>query len=102
MSKKCIKCGTMLEDDALFCSECGEKQKPVEKKCQKCGTVLIEGAKFCMNCGTPVATATAATPQPSPQLHSKNQESADFDCFLPSMFRLMAVSFRSPMTRMRP
>ena len=29
MGKKCIKCGSMLEDDALFCSECGEKQ--VEK-----------------------------------------------------------------------
>lgn len=26
MGKKCKKCGSMLEDDALFCLECGEKQ----------------------------------------------------------------------------
>lgn len=45
MSKVCIKCGTMLEDGAVFCDECGTKQieevtenkkvkekKPKEKK----------------------------------------------------------------------
>lgn len=26
MSKICIKCGAELEDDAIFCDECGEKQ----------------------------------------------------------------------------
>ena len=26
MSKKCISCGAMLDDDELFCGDCGEKQ----------------------------------------------------------------------------
>ena len=40
MSKKCIYCGTELEDDALFCDECGKKQElakepEVEQKARK-------------------------------------------------------------------
>ena len=31
MSKKCIYCGAELEDDALFCDECGKKQELVKK-----------------------------------------------------------------------
>ena len=30
-SKKCIYCGAELEDDALFCDECGKKQELVKK-----------------------------------------------------------------------
>ena len=26
MSKRCVKCGVELEDSAVFCDECGEKQ----------------------------------------------------------------------------
>ena len=26
MSKKCIQCGAELEDEAMFCDECGAKQ----------------------------------------------------------------------------
>ena len=26
MSKRCVKCGVELEDSAIFCDECGEKQ----------------------------------------------------------------------------
>ena len=68
MSKKCTNCGTVLDDDALFCSECGTKQGPVKKTCYNCGAVLPEGAKFCMSCGTPItnsAPAPAAQPQSS-------------------------------------
>lgn len=31
MSKKCIYCGAELEDDALFCDECGKKQEAVKE-----------------------------------------------------------------------
>lgn len=27
MSKFCMKCGAMLEDDAVFCDECGARQE---------------------------------------------------------------------------
>ena len=28
MSKKCISCGVELEDEAVFCDECGAQQTP--------------------------------------------------------------------------
>lgn len=34
MSKNCSNCGTLLEDNALFCSECGAKQDVVASDCQ--------------------------------------------------------------------
>lgn len=53
--KKCINCGEPLEDNALFCSECGTKQVAPKSFCSECGTELNPKAKFCMECGTPVA-----------------------------------------------
>ncbi len=35
MSKKCVYCGAELEDDAIFCDECGKKQELVKKSEQK-------------------------------------------------------------------
>ena len=40
MSKKCQQCGCELEDDALFCVQCGAKQDSVVK-CPKCGHVIL-------------------------------------------------------------
>lgn len=95
MSKKCTNCGTVLDDDALFCTECGSKQEPAEKKCKNCGTVLPEGAKFCMNCGTPVdvSPATASAPKARPQV----QSSPDFEVSQPDentlTFNILGVPF---------
>ena len=35
MSKKCISCGVDLEDDELFCGECGAKQAVEETNAKK-------------------------------------------------------------------
>lgn len=48
--RKCISCGAELDDNAMFCAECGTKQ---EKKqfCSSCGAEIKQGAKFCSSCG---------------------------------------------------
>lgn len=62
--KECPKCKTMMEDDALFCGECGTKFEveeiddqveetlaPSEKKCIHCGETIEEDSAFCPYCG---------------------------------------------------
>ena len=51
----CTKCGTQLDDNVKFCSECGEHLEKVEEKhivyCTKCGTPHNNNEKFCCECG---------------------------------------------------
>ena len=101
MSKKCTHCGTILDDEAMFCSECGTKQAPVEKKCTNCGAVLMEGAKFCMYCGTPVAAAAASpspvTPKAPKEPQTQKQGTEDFEISQPDgdtlSFNIMGIPF---------
>ena len=81
--KKCSNCGSLLEEDAAFCTSCGTpvpkentavepnveeekveeisedkecqtKEEVQKKTCIKCGTEIEEGDAFCLNCGEPV------------------------------------------------
>lgn len=81
--KKCSNCGSLLEEDAAFCTSCGTpvpkentvvepnveeekveeisedkecqtKEEEQKKTCIKCGTEIEEGDAFCLNCGEPV------------------------------------------------
>lgn len=62
--KKCPSCNAIMEDDALFCGECGTKFEveevadqveettaPQEKKCIHCGEVIESDSFFCPFCG---------------------------------------------------
>lgn len=62
--KKCPSCNAIMEDDALFCGECGTKLEveevadqveetaaPQEKKCIHCGETIEEDSAFCPYCG---------------------------------------------------
>lgn len=64
--KQCLNCKTSLEDDELFCHECGAKQEiedgaaqneetatPQEEKCIHCGKAIEAGSAFCPFCGKP-------------------------------------------------
>ena len=48
--KKCPFCGAELQDDSLFCIECG-KELPKGIECPHCGTSVNEGDVFCTECG---------------------------------------------------
>lgn len=48
--KKCPFCGAQMNDDSLFCTECG-KQIPQGIVCPHCGASVNEGDVFCQNCG---------------------------------------------------
>ena len=62
--KECPKCKAMMEDDALFCGECGTKfdsadtephagEDPIieEKYCIHCGKAMEADSLYCPHCG---------------------------------------------------
>ncbi|MDD3219569.1 MAG: zinc ribbon domain-containing protein [Lachnospiraceae bacterium] len=46
--EKCRICGAELEEEALFCDQCGAH---IIQKCPKCGAKAIYGHRFCEECG---------------------------------------------------
>ena len=74
--KKCPYCGAELNDDCLFCPECGKRMdevpqatspEPTKLKCPHCGASMNEGDAFCPNCGKSINEVSAE--------HSEEQES---------------------------
>lgn len=49
-TSKCAKCGALVDANAKFCPECGEKLQ-AKKFCTNCGAMLNGNAKFCSECG---------------------------------------------------
>ena len=48
--RRCKNCGAELNDDCLFCTECG-KSIPQGLVCPHCGASVNEGDIFCSECG---------------------------------------------------
>jgi outer membrane biosynthesis protein TonB len=75
---KCPACGTLLESDAAFCTECGTKVTSAEAAppppsatatCPQCGAAVEEGDVFCGECGgklaaPPPEAKTPTAPEP--------------------------------------
>ena len=60
--KNCVKCNAVLENDAEFCGECGERQPVVKTMptCPNCGTSIEEGAEFCPECGQKIINSNSS------------------------------------------
>ena len=90
--KKCNNCGSILEDDELYCHECGtkqeiedvktpveEKQEREEKKCFHCGKAIEADSAFCPFCGKPQEVEEVKNKEPqqeqpeAEQLQTNNQ-----------------------------
>lgn len=78
--KECINCKTILEDDELFCHECGTKQEIEEaeaqiekpqglegKKCVHCGEVIESDSLFCPFCGKTQDVKNEQKEEPQPE-----------------------------------
>ena len=77
---KCPKCGNKVQDDAIFCDQCGTRLVAAEAPagapeaeqvaaqeaqgvvCPACGATNTPGEMFCDDCGAPLAA-----PQPEPE-----------------------------------
>lgn len=59
---KCKYCHAEVENDAVFCPNCG-KELPKRKRCIKCGETLDEDSEFCPKCGTQQTVKTPESPQ---------------------------------------
>lgn len=62
--KTCPYCNSQMDDDNLFCENCGKKY-PQGKICPQCGVELNENDLFCQNCGTKVELTTPSSSEPS-------------------------------------
>lgn len=60
--RTCNNCGAQLDDDAIFCPECGTKTglqaeqqvEPQKKVCPNCGAVIDNDSLFCPECGVKI------------------------------------------------
>lgn len=49
LASHCPNCNKLIEEDALFCSNCG---KSFKRKCFTCGTINEPDSSYCKTCGT--------------------------------------------------
>ena len=87
--RECPNCKTILEDDELFCHECGTKQEieesvasneeaaPLEKKCIHCGETIEEDSAFCPYCGKSQVVGEVKDTDPEVEKDSVSEEKAE-------------------------
>lgn len=62
--KKCPFCGAELNDESLFCTECG-KELPKGNACPHCGASVNNGDAFCQNCGKRIDDIPSTEEEPT-------------------------------------
>lgn len=59
--KECTNCKAQIEDDAIYCGECGTKQETSENEAQVEEPIASE-EKFCIHCGKAIEADSAYCP----------------------------------------
>ena len=64
----CVKCGTKLVEDALFCHRCGERvasknNEESKRKCPSCGSPITPMTVICDYCGSQIENETSSSVQ---------------------------------------
>lgn len=84
--RTCNNCGAQLDDDAIFCPECGTKTglqaeqqiEPHKKICPNCGAIIDNDSAFCSECGERIENGSQPIinqqPQEQPQMDSSDQK----------------------------
>lgn len=83
--RTCSNCGAPLDNDALFCTECGTKVAPMRMQCPNCGAGVENNSAFCPECGTPIGETPVSPPvinnqysqQPNTQTGCSARSSSD-------------------------
>ncbi len=78
----CSKCGSQVEEQAKFCTECGTPVSAVPQQCPHCGRDLEPTDKFCVSCGQQVGSVPQNgqrnDPLPPPQIVADCQRCEHF------------------------
>ena len=82
--RTCSNCGAPLDNDALFCTECGTKAAPIGMQCPNCGAAVENNSAFCPECGTPMGGSSVPPyvsnqypQQPSTHMGRSTRSSSD-------------------------
>ena len=80
----CPECGYQVDDDALFCNNCGAKMPvkllPGMVLCKHCNKAVREGIRFCTNCGKPMQEEDAPAVKKCPSCGYETEDMTKMFC----------------------
>jgi hypothetical protein len=79
--KKCSYCGAQMNDDSLFCTECG-KPIPQGSVCPHCGASVNDGDSFCQSCGKSINEPQSESSSYEPTINEEDKNNG-FKKYLP-------------------
>ena len=77
--KKCDSCGSVIEDDSIFCTFCGKKIEYQGKKCPRCGANLEYDSVFCSRCGMKLQKTPVDTPPQETEIQNNKSSLRKFN-----------------------